>query len=235
VAATPRNGAPVEINALLFNAICAYEKMIDEYNDLSDDKKNMLTNQVFLEAKACIHDSFQKFWIDDFLADRIVGDEPIREYRPNAIIATSLPFSEKLLSLDKIQQIYEVAHRELFTYYGLRTLSPKDPKFKKKYFGGIAERDRAYHQGTVWAWLLLPMAKTWLKAFADRPVEEAVNHLSYLIEKLRNGYMRGHIASVAEIWDGDKPHFPKGCPAQAWSVSAVYCIENMILDLKGKM
>jgi len=230
---TPRDGAPVEINALLYNAICSYEKMIEEYNAISPDRDNLLTNQAYMEASICIAESFGKFWIGDYLADRLVGDEPVKEYRPNAIIAMSLPFSSRLVSPIKMQQIYETAHVELFTLYGLRTLSPRDPRYQKKYIGGGEERDRAYHQGTVWAWLLLPFVKTWLVAFANRPIEELIAHVNYLVEKLRNGYVRGHIASVAEVWDGDKPHFPKGCPAQAWSVSALYSIENILLSLQG--
>ena len=230
---TPRNGAPVEINALLFNAICVYEKMIDEHNEICPTKDNLMANQKYLEIGSFIQQSFNKFWIDDYLADRLIGDEPVREYRPNALIATSLPFTDKLLSLDRLQQVYETAHKELFTPYGIRSLSPKDPKFKKKYIGGIEERDKAYHQGTVWGWLLLPFAKTWLIAYPNKPVQDSINHLSYLIEKIRNGYMRGHIASVAEVWDGDKPHFPKGCPAQAWSVSTIYCIERIIQELQN--
>ena len=123
---------------------------------------------------------------------------------------------------------------DLFTPYGMRTLCPQNPKFKKKYFGGVVERDKAYHQGTVWAWLLLPFVKTWVKAYPNKSFDELNKHISYLIDRLRNGYMRGHIASVAEVWDGDKPHFPKGCPAQAWSVSAIYCIEKIILEKQGR-
>jgi predicted glycogen debranching enzyme len=233
-AVTPRSGAPVEINALLFNAISAYEKMVEEYNALSTDRDNLLTNQSFLEARSCVSNAYQKFWIGDYLADRLVGDEPIREIRPNAIIATSLPFSENLLSLEKIQQIYETAHAELFTPYGLRTLTPRDPKFQKKYIGSVEERDSAYHQGTVWGWLLLPFAMTYVTAFSHKPADETIGRVVYLIQNLRNGYMRGHIASVAEVWDGDKPHFPKGCPAQAWSVAAIYTIEHIIKDLQGR-
>ena len=227
---TPRNGAPVEINALLFNAIYAYEKMIEEHNEISADRDSFMTNPAYLEIAASIKESFSKFWIGDFLADRLIGDEPVCEYRPNAIIATSLPFTDKLLSLDKIQKIYETAHIELFTPYGVRTLSPKDHKYMKKYIGGCIDRDKAYHQGTVWAWLLLPLAKTYVFAFGYKPAKDIAEHLTFLVTKLRNGYMRGHIASVAEVWDGDKPHFPKGCPAQAWSVSAILVIENMIKE-----
>lgn len=229
---TPRNGAPVEINALLFNALCAYEKIIDCHNEISPDREYLLTNQDYVNARVLIQESFNKFWIGDYLADRIVGENVINEYRPNAVIATSLPFSSELLSIDKLQLVYETAHVELFTPYGLRSLSPRDYKYKKKYFGGVTERDKAYHQGTVWAWLLLPFAKTWLKAYPNKHPEEAIKHFSFIIEKFRNGYIRGHIASVAEVWDGDKPHFPKGCPAQAWSVCAVYCIEKLIESLK---
>jgi len=177
--------------------------------------------------------SFSKFWTGAYWADRLIDDVPINEIRPNALIATALPFSRDLLSLEQLRELYETAHNELFTSYGLRTLSPKDPKFKKKYIGKTEERDKAYHNGTVWAWLMLPLAQTWLIAYSDKPVTEKIQHLSYLTEKLRNGYQRGHIASVAEVWDGDKPHFPKGCPAQAWSVSALYSIECLMKELRG--
>ena len=230
---TPRNGAPVEINALFYNAICAYEKMIFEHNEICPNKDNIMINHSYVELASLIQQSFSKFWIGDFLADRLIGDEPVREYRPNALIATSLPFTDKLLSLEKIQQVYESAFLDLYTQYGIRTLSPKDPKFKRKYIGGTEERDKAYHQGTVWGWLMLPFVKTWLCAYPEKAVQEKIQHLSYLIEKIRNGYMRGHIASVAEVWDGDKPHFPKGCPAQAWSVSAIFSIEKIIYDLQN--
>jgi predicted glycogen debranching enzyme len=230
---TPRNGAPIEVNALLYNALCAFEKMVEEHNSKVNTKQNIFTNQAFLEAKAKIKTSFDKFWIGDYLADRLLGDEQLKEYRPNAIVATSLPFTNQLLTLNKLQQIYETAHAELFTPYGIRSLSPKDSKFNKKYIGVVEERDKAYHQGTVWGWLTLPFVQTWLNAYPNKSAEEAINHISYIVSKLRNGYKRGHIASVAEVWDGDKPHFPKGCPAQAWSVSALFTIECMIRDLKG--
>ncbi|HOD53036.1 MAG TPA: amylo-alpha-1,6-glucosidase [Candidatus Cloacimonadota bacterium] len=228
---TPRDGAPVEINALLYNALCYYELMIEKYNNIAPESKFYLLNNEFIEQKNLIKESFSKYWIGDFLADRIYRDQVIAEYRPNAIIAASLPFTP--LSIDKLQQIYECAHIELFTPYGLRTLSPRDYKFKKKYIGDLNQRDKAYHQGTVWAWLLLPFVKTWLRAYPGKSVNESRNHISYLIEKFRNGYQKGHIASIAEVWDGDKPHFPKGTPAQAWSVNALYCIEMILSNLEG--
>jgi predicted glycogen debranching enzyme len=229
-AVTPRDGCPVEINALLFNAVCCYEKIIESHNALSTESDNFLTSQSFLEVSSRIKESFIKYWVGDFLADRLMGETPICEIRPNAIIAMSLPFSNRLLSQDKIQQLYETAFYELYTPYGLRTLSTRDYKFQKKYSGTLEERDYAYHNGTVWAWLLLPLVHTWFNAFPKKPFDETVQHITYVIDKLRNGYMYGHIASVAEVFDGDKPHFPKGCPAQAWSVSALFSIENILAN-----
>lgn len=227
---TPRDGAPVEINALFYNALCFYLLMIERYNNIVPESKFYITSMEYIELKEKVKDSFHKFWIGDYLADRLYHDEPIMEYRPNAIIATSLPYCP--LSVDKIQQVYECAHVELFTPYGLRTLSPRDPKFKKKYFGDQLQRDKSYHQGTVWAWLLLPFVKTWLKAYPYKSKNESINHISYLIEKFRNGFMRGHIASIAEVWDGDKPHFPKGAPCQAWSVTGIYVVEKILEEME---
>ncbi len=228
---TPRNGAPVEINAMFYNAICTYEEMILSYNKIAQEKDFFQDVDDILGLKIKIRNSFQKFWIEDYLADRLLGDIPVKEYRPNAIIATALHYD--LISIDKIRAVYETAHLELFTPYGLRTLSPRDYQFKRKYLGSQTERDKAYHQGTVWAWLLLPFIKTYLKAYPEKGNEEKINHIQYVIEKFRNGYMRGHIASMAEVWDGDHPHFPKGTPAQAWSVAALYYAEVLLANLRG--
>jgi glycogen debranching enzyme len=117
----------------------------------------------------------------------------------------------------------------LLTPYGLRTLTPKDHRFKKKYLGNVEERDKQYHQGTVWAFLLDFYAQTYINAYQDtKTTSEMVNDLVKIVASLRNGFMKGHIRSVAEVWDGDKSHFPKGCPAQAWSVAALYRIEHLI-------
>jgi len=180
-----------------------------------------------------LKESFSLFWIDDYLADRLINDQPLKEYRPNALIATSLPFS--LLDPGKMKILFQTASRSLATPYGLRTLSPKDYRFKKKYLGNQKERDLQYHQGTVWAWLLDPYIKTYYNAYRDeKPAAEIVDEISTMISNLRNGYMKGHIASIAEVWDGEKPHFPKGCPAQAWSVAALFNIEYLVNKLMQK-
>ncbi|MDD2332035.1 MAG: amylo-alpha-1,6-glucosidase [Candidatus Cloacimonetes bacterium] len=226
---TPRSGAPVEVNGLWYNAICCYEAMCTAYNEISEDHYAFESNIVSLKDK--IYKAFQKFWMEDFLADRLVGDDQIAEIRPNALLALSLPFD--LLSVDKLKLVFERAFKELYTFYGIRSLSPRDIRFRKKYYGNQRERDHAYHNGSVWAWLFGAFCGIYLKI--NRGVKkdkELADELSIFIGTFRNSFMRGHIASIAEIWDGDCPHFPKGAPAQAWSVAALYNIESFISSIE---
>ena len=224
-AVTPRDGAPVEINALWYNALCFYQKMIDKHNAVTPKNAHIRPEQYAARLQEKVKASFAKFEMDDYLADRLLGDEQDRSIRPNALIACSLPFEP--VSRETMRAVLHRVERELLTPYGVRTLSPDDYRFKKKYIGSQVERDRACHQGSVWAWLLSPYATVWCKVHGnDAP--NTWQALSAVIEKFRNGYRKGHIASVAEVWDGDRPHFPKGCPAQAWSVAAVYHVERML-------
>jgi len=224
---TPRDGCPVEVNALWFNALCFYEKMIEKHNEVTLKARHLQPEQYVTRLKEQVRQSFEKFRFDDYLADRLLGDEQDRSIRPNALIACSLPF--EVVGRETMLGVLRRVERELLTPYGVRTLSPADNRFKKKYIGSQIDRDRAYHQGTAWAWLLSPYATVWLKLHRDdKPSAEIWSTLSALIGKFRNGYAKGHIASVAEVWDGDRPHFPKGCPAQAWSVAAVYHVEKLL-------
>jgi glycogen debranching enzyme len=226
--ATPRSGAPVEINGLLYNALCCYRELREMYSPESSGTRDILPRVNLLIDR--IKASFSLFWLDGYLADRLDGDKPVREHRPNGLIAVSLPFSP--LDDDRICQVFEAATRELLTPYGLRSLSPADYRFKRKYLGNQKERDAQYHQGTVWAWLLDPYIKTFSRTCGKtKSPFEQVSEILKIIDNLRTGYMKGHIASVAEVWDGDKPHFPKGCPAQAWSVAALYNAEKLIEQL----
>lgn len=227
-AITPRWGAPVEINSLWYNALCAYEEMVNEYN--STGKLKLKPIDEILQLKDIVKNSFAKFWTGEYLADRLEGDKAIIEIRPNAIIALSLPWSP--VSLDIMKQVLEHTFQELYTYYGIRTLSPQDARFRKKFYGTQRERDLAYHNGSVWAWLLGPFCGLYLKVYRNQKSNrEIAQALSEFIGVLRKGFMKGHIASVAEVWDGDTPHFPKGAPAQAWSVAALYNIETYLESL----
>lgn len=224
---TPREGAPVEINALWYNAIASYLEIINKH------KEGEKPDAELLMTKEKLENSMQRYWNGVYLADRIHEDETIFELRPNAVIALALKHSP--YSKEVYQTVYNRAFAELYTFYGLRTLSPKNHRFMKKHYGDQNERDLAFHNGSVWAWLLDPFCKLYIKAFADeKSVEEMEKVLSGLITVFRNGYIKGHIASVAEVWDGDMPHFPKGAPAKAISVAAIYSVENLIMNLGGK-
>ncbi len=225
---TPRSGAPVEINALWYNALCSYDAMCIALGQANGKGSPALAQMVTLKEQ--VRDSFGKFWNDDFLADRLKGNEPVIEIRPNAILALSLPWA--VLSRDKMEKVLERAFMELYTNYGIRTLSPRDMRFRKKYYGTQRERDMSYHNGSVWAWLLGPFCGLYVKTYSGiRSDKEMAETLSSFVQTFRQSFMRGHIASVAEIWDGDAPHFPKGAPAQAWSVAALYNIESYIAKL----
>jgi predicted glycogen debranching enzyme len=229
ICVTPRDGAPVEINALWYNAICSYEEMIETHNLKSKKKHKILPGLTEIREKIPV--AFQKFWVEDYLADRLIGQEPVLEFRPNALIAVSLP--HMLITQKQAQQLFEKAKEELYTPYGIRTLSPRDFKFHKKYYGTQAERDLAYHQGTVWAWLLGPYCGAYLKAYKGvKSNAEIKEELSSIISTFRTSFMKGHISSIAEVWDGEAPHFPKGAPAQAWSVASLYNIESYIQTLE---
>jgi predicted glycogen debranching enzyme len=230
-ALTPRDGAPVEINALWYNAICSYEEMCNIYN--SNSEKPMICNDKVLAYKNKIKLAFQKFWLDDYLADRLVGDEPVLEFRPNGLLATSLPWD--LLNHEQMEKLFQKSFKELYTNYGIRSLSPNHFKYRKKYYGSQKDRDLAFHNGSVWAWLLGAFCGLYIKVYQDtKTSQEMSTELSGFVSTFRNSFMRGHIASVAEIWDGESPHFPKGAPAMAWSVAALYNIETYIAALEEK-
>ena len=227
-AVTPRWGTPVEINALWYNALCSYEAMCEEHNKMQS--KGIQANGKLLLLKDQVKVSFGKFCRDGFLADRLEDEKPIMDIRPNALIALSLPWP--LVDKEIMKSVLERSFAELYTFYGIRTLSARDSRFRKKYFGTQRERDMAYHNGSAGAWLLGPFCGLYLKVYQDEKTpKEMAKALGDFISTLRGGFMRGHIASVAEVWDGDAPHFPKGAPAQAWSVAALYNIESYIDSL----
>jgi len=224
-AVTPRDGAPIEINALWYNALRSYQEMCCLAAHTNKDA--FVPHHELLDLATRLKGVFDKYWTGDYLADRLIGDTPIHEIRPNALIALSLPW--EIVSKDKMQMVFDRAYRELYTFYGIRSLSPVDAKFRKKYYGTQRDRDLAYHNGSVWAWLLGAFCGLYLKLHRGVKADpEIATELSKFVSSFRNSFMRGHIASVAEVWDGDSPHFPKGAPAQAWSVAALYNIESFI-------
>jgi predicted glycogen debranching enzyme len=206
---TPRTGKPVEINALWINALETMAKFAHFLNKPADNYERLS-----VQAKI----SFQKFWnaernccfdvIDVPDAAKTGGKDAA--LRPNQILAVSLPVSP--LSKDQQKSVVDICAQHLLTCYGLRTLAPGEPGYQGRYVGDQRARDAAYHQGTVWGWLLGPFALAHFRVYNDLAAA-----LRYLEPLGRNISAYG-LGTLAEIFDGDPPHTPRGCIAQAWTV-----------------
>jgi glycogen debranching enzyme len=159
-----------------------------------------------------------KFWYEagGYLYDVVEGPEGNdASLRPNQLYALAL--CDDLVVGERAKQILTVVKDHLLTSVGLRTLSPKDPRYRPRYEGGVAERDGAYHQGTVWPFLLGPFVTAWVKTFGTR-TQVKVQARAFL-NGLDTHLREACVGQVSEIFDGDAPHTPRGCPAQAWSVA----------------
>ena len=214
VSFTPRYGKAVEVNALWYNALC----MVNEfYADRDAEKQNY-----YKKMAEKVRKSFCKlFWNDKvgYLNDCVFPDGRADDsLRPNQIFAVSLTFSP----LEKEQQnsIVEIVREKLLTPYGLRSLEAAHPNYKGMYIGPQSQRDGAYHQGTVWAYLIGPFVESFLKVndFSRKSKRQGREFLEPLLLHLTD---EGCLGSIAEIFDGDAPHEPRGCFAQAWSVAEV--------------
>ncbi len=218
VPVTPRIGKPVEIQALWYNALRVMEALAARQDD---------GRKTFYAALAeSTHASFQaRFWNGSLncLFDVVDGEGPDGGFvndasiRPNQVLAISLP--HKLLAPAAARQVLEVVERELLTPFGLRTLSAKDLHYRGKYEGGVVSRDTAYHQGTVWPWLMGPFVAAWFEAY-DRDAAARQRGLQWL-SALKEYRTSEGMNQIPEVLDGDPPHRPGGCPAQAWSLAAV--------------
>jgi predicted glycogen debranching enzyme len=208
---TPRRGKAVEINALWYNALCLLARW---ECDLGDRAKS----QQYSEAAARARESFNaRFWCEEkgHLYDVIDGpDGDDAACRPNQIFAISLP--NPVLDQSRWEDVMSVVQRKLLTPVGLRSLSPDHPDYKPQYFGDLRTRDAAYHQGTVWGWLIGPWIDAWLKLHPDDKAG-ARRFLDGLVAHLPEF----GVGSIAEIFDAEPPYTPRGCIAQAWSVAEV--------------
>jgi predicted glycogen debranching enzyme len=216
---TPRRGYAVEINALWYNAVCSALDMAKITSDRSFIKE-------FEPLPELIKKSFlELFWNEEAgcLADYVNDEEGMNmDVRPNMLIAVSLPFS--MLDTEKMQKVLEVADQELVTSRGLRTLSPANKLYKGTYCGNQEQRDKAYHQGTVWPWLLGPFCEGWLKVYGKQGVQK-VRKLIYGMEEVMGEH---GISTVSEIYDGDPPHAPGGAISQAWSIAEILRIIDLL-------
>jgi glycogen debranching enzyme len=211
---TPRHGKPVEINALWHGALLSLAEWAAEVGDVSGASE-------YHTSALRVRDSFRaKFWNAErqCLYDVLTIEGPVAKLRPNQLFALSLPYD--LLTIDQQQAVVRIVERELLTPVGLRTLERSDPEYRSRYEGSPVDRDGAYHQGTVWPWLLGPYIDAYLAAFGQSA--ETLQYCRDLLGALDfESSTRGCLGSIAEIYDGDEPREPRGCPAQAWSVAEI--------------
>jgi len=202
---TPRIGKPVEVNALWYSALrsmAGFARLLGNRAEQWD----ALVDRVGA--------SFGRYWNEDAgycfdVLDGPGGHEAA--LRPNQIFAVSLPASP--LPLAQQRKVVEACGRHLLTSFGLRSLGPDEPGYRGRYEGGPAARDGAYHQGTVWGWLLGPFTLGHLRVYGDRDAARA------LLAPMAHHLSDFTVGNIAEIFDGDAPFPPRGCPAQAWSVA----------------
>jgi len=210
---TPRRGNAVEIQALWYNALCVMEDVARRLGDESGRKR-------YSGLATLTRWSFNRLlWNDKggYLYDVVNAGLPDASIRPNQIIAVSLPYT--MLRPERAKLVVDLVQRHLLTPYGLRTLAPSDPQYRGRYTGDPQSRDGAYHQGTVWPWLMGPFITAFIKVNGGSRAsrQQAETWLSSLKDHLNDAGL-GHIS---EIFDGDYPHRPVGCIAQAWSVAEI--------------
>ncbi|MEN8177598.1 MAG: amylo-alpha-1,6-glucosidase [Pseudomonadota bacterium] len=207
---TPRIGKPVEVNALWYNALMVMADLAQQLDHANDAS-------VFRKAAKRVASSFDRFWnpTRGYLYDVIDGPEgdPDDRLRPNQILAVSFPHSP--LSPQRQKAVVNICAHALLTPRGLRSLAPGEPGYTPRYVGGPRKRDGAYHQGTVWAWLIGPFVDAHFRVYRD-----ASKARSYL-EPLAQHLVEAGLGSISEIFDAEPPFAPRGCFAQAWSVAEI--------------
>jgi predicted glycogen debranching enzyme len=211
---TPRRGKPVEVNALWYNALRACEAFAERLGRSpdgyrADAEQTAASMQRFWNA--------ERGWCFDLL-DGPDGDDAA--FRPNQLFTVSLFASA--FGADRARAIVDACASRLWTSMGLRSLSPDDPAYGGTITGPQAARDAAYHQGTVWPWLLGPFIRAHLRAYGDRELARS------FVQPLIDALDAGAIGTLPEIADGDPPHAPRGCPAQAWSVGELIAVLRLL-------
>jgi predicted glycogen debranching enzyme len=210
---TPRSGKPVEVQALWYNALCVMAELAARVGQTEQQKKysgmasqaRETFNNIFWNARAqCLYDV-------------VSNGLPDSSIRPNQIFAASLHHS--MLSADRAQAVVATVERELLTPVALRTLNRKDPLYRANYTGNQHDRDSAYHQGTVWPWLLGPFISAYVRV--NGGTAESRLRARELLSGIEQHLTEAGLGQISEIFDGDAPHHPRGCFAQAWSVAEI--------------
>jgi predicted glycogen debranching enzyme len=216
---TPRTGKAVEIQALWYNALLIMADLAAEFGDEKDEVRYRAMSDL------CKLSFNGAFWNakEQCLYDVVENGSRDASIRPNQILAVSLTHS--MLDAERAAKIVEKVAQELLTPVGLRSLSPKDPQYCPVYLGSPFDRDSAYHQGTVWAWLIGPFVDAYRKVHYGDPGAEK------RVKEILSGF-EGHLSEaglgqISEIFDADPPNAPRGCFAQAWSLAEVLRVRRM--------
>ena len=207
---TPRRGKAVEINALWYNAL---QLLAGWLSDAEDPEAHGIAKYA-ATARASFNRRFwhkQKRHLYD-VVDGEHGDD--LSFRPNQIFAISLP--HPVLDPECWQPVLSAVRERLLTPLGLRSLAPGEPDYKPRYFGDLRARDAAYHQGTVWAWLIGPFIDAWLRVYPND-----VATARHFLSAFERHHGEGGVGSISEVFDAEPPFTPRGCIAQAWSVAEV--------------
>lgn len=213
VGVTARIGKPVELSALWHNALRCLAEMVEDPAESAEYKA----------AAALTAKSFGRFWNEssaccyDLLVPHLGNWRGDSRIRPNQLLAVSLPFP--CLAGHQAELVMDCVREHLLTPYGLRTLSPDDPDYRGRYEGDMTSRDMAYHNGTVWPWLMGPYCDGLRSVRKDAAGTDAL--IRALLTPLVESMDEGCVGQIAEIYDGDQPHRTRGCPAQAWSIAEV--------------
>jgi predicted glycogen debranching enzyme len=208
---TPRRGKAVEINALWYNALRLLQDWLTEFDDFETAK------QIALQAELTKREFNNRFWFEEggYLYDVVDGENGNDSAcRPNQIFSLSLKYP--VLDQRYWEPVLNTVKDKLLTPVGLRSLSQDHPDYKKTYDGDLKSRDAAYHQGTVWGWLIGPFVDAWLRV---HPGDQsgAREYLQGLVDHLDDACD----GSISEIFDAEEPYTPRGCVAQAWSIAEV--------------
>ncbi|MGB8581986.1 MAG: amylo-alpha-1,6-glucosidase [Candidatus Sulfotelmatobacter sp.] len=220
---TPRRGKPVEIQALWYNALCVLENLAQQLEDADGRKR-------YGAMAALAKRSFNRlFWNEknECLYDVVNGGPPDSSIRPNQIFAVSLPYT--MLNPARANRVLDVVQEHLLTPFGLRTLAPSDPQYRGRYTGDQTSRDGAYHQGTVWPWLMGPFLTAYIKVHGGG--EPARRQAESWLSAFKEHMTDSGLGKVSEIFEGDAPHRPVGCIAQAWSVAEL--LRATVEDIYG--